>query len=195
MRHLLAKSLAILVIGVLIPTTALAVSVIRTKALAINVSIPLLFSYRVIQQPRNDAGFVSLEGQRVTEFGQAFQSGSRGLLADNKLAGSIFSSVGLGNIITVDYADNTHEDFVVTRLRHFQALSPTSPYSNFIDLATGDFYTTRDLFDATYGLKGILILQTCIAKDNEWAWGRMFIVGTYLEPYPLVVPPNHSRIR
>jgi len=178
-----ALKFIIIILGILFTTT------IRTKALVTNVSIPRLFSYQVVQQPKKDAGFVSLEGQRVTEFGQALiYGGSRGLLADNKLAGSIFSSVSIGNIITVDYADGTYEDFVVTRLRHFQALSPTSPYSNFIDLSDGRFYTASALFYDTYGLTGKLILQTCIVKDGDWAWGRMFIVSNYLDPYPIASP-------
>jgi hypothetical protein len=166
-----------------------------TEALVTNVSIPRLFSYAVVQQPRDDAGFVSLKGERVTEFAQALVYGrSRGLLADNKLAGSIFPVIGLGDRITIEYDDGTSEEYNVVRLRHFQALTPTSPYSNFIDLADGEFYTAAQVFHATYGIEGALILQTCIVKDNEWAWGRLFVIGKLIEPEPRPVYPDGRRV-
>ena len=137
-----------------------------------------IFSLIVVQQPKSKAGYVSEEPEKLTQFSMATKYGSQGFLAHNYLAGAYFSSLTVGSQITVTYADGSKQTFQVQEIRSFQATSPTSATSSFIDLATNKKLTATQLFMQTYGVKGNLILQTCIAKDNQSSWGRLFVIAS-----------------
>jgi hypothetical protein len=133
-------------------------------------------SYPVLQQPNGQASFVSSQDNVVTQFSTATQFNSIGIIAHNTLAGKQFFVLNQGQIITLVYGDGTLETYKVVEIREYQALSPTSPYSSFINLTDpGKTITYKELFFETYGLGNFLILQTCIAKWNTDSWGRLFI--------------------
>jgi hypothetical protein len=71
--------------------------------------------------------------------------------------------------------------YKVTSIVKFQALSPNSPSSKFVDLSTGDTLSASTLFKQVYGGDPHLVLQTCIAQDNEPSWGRMFVIAEPVE--------------
>jgi hypothetical protein len=135
----------------------------------------------VVQQPANQPGYVSSTAETITQFAAASNYGSTGLLAHNHLAGKHFFSITTGSILTVVYGDGQTRYYKVASVNQYQALSPNSPYSQFINLMQPDVVlSSSDLFYQTYGLGDVLILQTCIAKGNEPSWGRLFIIA---EPY------------
>jgi hypothetical protein len=134
-----------------------------------------LFALAVVQQPSGQAGYVSTAGNTATQFGMA---SGLGFLAHNYLSGSLFSYLYGGAPITVVYGDGHTQAYQVSQIRKFQALSPESPYSDFVDLASGSTLSATDLFYATYGVGGQVVLQTCISANGNSSWGRLFIIAT-----------------
>lgn len=134
-----------------------------------------LFALAVVQQPSGQAGYVSTSGSTATQFGMA---SGLGFLAHNYLSGSLFSYLYGGAPITVVYGDGHTRAYRVSQVRKFQALSPESPYSDFVDLASGSTLSASDLFYATYGVGGQLVLQTCISSNGNSSWGRLFVIAT-----------------
>ena len=134
-----------------------------------------IFALAVVQQPSGQAGFVSTSANTTTQFKMA---AGLGFLAHNYLAGSNFFSLSGGGVITVVYGDGSTKSYRVANIRKFQALDPDSPYSNFIDLATGEQLSASDLFYQTYGISGQMVLQTCISANGNSSWGRLFIIAT-----------------
>lgn len=144
---------------------------------------PLLFQAEILQQPSNAPGFVSTEETKLTQFNLASQYGVTALLAHNYLMGKNFFKIKQGDILTLIYGDKTVLEYRVEEIRRYQALSPSSPYSKFIDLADPNqsIITATDLFYEIYTQKGTLVLQTCIEKDGELSWGRLFIIAVPVE--------------
>lgn len=137
-----------------------------------------VFALPVVQQPQDQPGYVSSVDGQLTQFRMAQQFNSIGILAHNHLAGANFFSLQSGQVLTLVYGDGHLEIFKIAEIRDFQALSPTDPYSNFIDLSnTSVTLTATDLFMQTYGKGNVVVLQTCIAKDGEQSWGRRLIVA------------------
>lgn len=147
------------------------------KSVLRGVYVPDVMAYRVIQQPKNQNGYVSTIKGVVTQFGMASDYGTIGLLAHNFAAGSEFSKVLIGNTITVIYGDGTIKEFKVTKISRYQALQPNNSRSNFLDLETHEKLSAGTLFKSVYGGKAHLTLQTCIAQGKESSWGRLFIIA------------------
>ncbi len=90
------------------------------KSVLRGVYVPDVMAYRVIQQPKNQNGYVSAIKGVVTQFGMASDYGTIGLLAHNFAAGSEFSKILIGNTVTVIYGDGTikrihsHQDLQVS---------------------------------------------------------------------------------
>jgi hypothetical protein len=133
----------------------------------------------ITYQPSGNPGFVTTAPDSVTLFSTASNYGSIGLIAHNHLAGREFFEVEMNDEIYLIYGNGDVQKYVVSEIREYQALSPTSPYSSFINLAdTGRTITYRDLFFDTYGIGNRLVLQTCISRNNFDSWGRLFIIAT-----------------
>lgn len=141
-----------------------------------------VFALPVVQQPKGHPEFVNSIDGLVTQFGLATSFGSLGFLAHNTLSGKLFSYLNSGNAVIIVFGDGHFERYLVTGVRQFQALSPNSPQSNFVDLQTGDTLSAEDLFYETYGIQGNLILQTCISNNGVDSWGRLFVIAS---PQPM----------
>jgi hypothetical protein len=132
----------------------------------------------IIQQPANQPSFVSNENNVLTQFRMASQYGTIGLLAHNYLAGDHFFKILKGHDVILIYGDGKTKNFRIDDIQSYQALSPYSVYSNFIDLAApGKKMTSTDVFNRVYGQGNVLVLQTCIKVGNESSWGRIFLIG------------------
>jgi hypothetical protein len=139
---------------------------------------PGVMALPVVQQPAGQTGFVSNTPETITQFAAAGRYGSTGLLAHNTLAGRYFPILSDDSIIALVYGDGHTQYFRVTEVKQYQALSPTSIYSQFIDLGQPNItLTSTDLFRQTYGRGDVLILQTCIVNGDEASWGRLFIIA------------------
>src|SRR5512133_2745524 len=89
------------------------------------------FALPVVQQPADQPVYVSDKPGVVTQFGMAAQYGSTGLLAHNTLAGSVFSSLEVGQQIALVYGAGGVRFYTVKEIRRYRALQPESPYSFF----------------------------------------------------------------
>lgn len=144
----------------------------------VGVFVPGDLALRVVQQPAGNAAYVSNEAEVVTQFRMAQDYGVTGLLAHNTLSGELFFEVGEGELVVVVYGDLHTETYRVTSVRRFQALNPTSPYSNFVDLdQPGSKLSAADLFYQVYGQSGTVVMQTCITENGNDSWGRLFVIA------------------
>jgi len=141
------------------------------------VYVPDVLALPVVQQPAGDAGYVSDLPEAATQFSFAAQFEAVGLLAHNYLAGAIFSELAAGHEVRIVYGDGRVDDYIVSKIYRFQALSPDSPTSNFVDLDTGELYTSAQLFGLVYQGGDHVTFQTCIRGDGSNSWGRLFVIA------------------
>ncbi len=148
----------------------------RSENQLVGLIAPNHFNLPITQQPAGRADFVSNEPEVITEFSLSRQYGSIGLLAHNHLAGSHFSSLKENDLIVLVTSNKEYKLYKIEKIATYQALSPNSPYSNFVDLKNSSkILSAEDLFMEIYAHEDSLVFQTCIAKDNEPSWGRLFI--------------------
>jgi hypothetical protein len=141
------------------------------------VYVPDVLALPIIQQPASNAGYVSLEDGKATQFSLASKFGNIGLLAHNHLAGRFFSQLAVGNEVRLVYGNGKVEYFVIKEVLQFQALQPTSPYSTFHNLNKDETLTAEQMFKRVYVGDRHLTFQTCIAKDGVSSWGRLFVIA------------------
>ena len=145
---------------------------------------PELFALSIVQQPDGDHQFVSPRQSTATQFRLASRFGSTGLLAHNYLAGQDFSLLEKGQLLYLVYGDGQLAVFAVSETLRYQALDPNSPLSDFMRLRDGALLTTSELFAEVYHQDGSVVLQTCISRDQELSWGRLFIIAEPYSPMP-----------
>jgi hypothetical protein len=131
----------------------------------------------VVQQPSSNAGYVSTKDGEVTQFHMASQFGNVGLLAHNHLAGKSFSQLAVGQEIRLVYGDGKVETFIVSEVLKYQALQPNSPYSEFRNVNDSKTITAEQMFKRVYFGDRHVTFQTCIEKDGNLSWGRLFVVA------------------
>ena len=136
-----------------------------------------LFAFPVIQQPSSNAGFVSTTDNTLTQFSMASQFGNVGLLAHDNLTGQYFSQLVVGQSIQLVYGDGHIEYFRVSQVNSYQAVSPSSVNSDFIDLHTQEYLSANTLFVRVYAGSRHVTFQTCILKNGNPSWGRLFILA------------------
>lgn len=158
----------------------------------VGVFVNQTMALKVVQQPATNPGFVSSSPEVVTQFALASQYGTTGLLAHNTAAGQYFDEIHSGQRIILVFGNGDLKYFEVDQIRKFQALSPNNPYSNFTDLASsGKLLSVESLFYQIYQSKGNLVFQTCIAKDGELSWGRLFVIAHPIDaPTQLRISPT-----
>jgi len=139
-----------------------------------------VLAYSVVRQPSGNAAFVSENAGEVTQFALAAEYGSQAFLAHNYLAGASFFALSEGEIITVVYGDGSSQQYRIENIKRYQALSPDSTQSSFVDLETGKQLSASNLFRNTYNSDNTVVLQTCIAQDGISTWGRLFITAVPL---------------
>jgi hypothetical protein len=152
-------------------------------ALLTGVYVSGVMAYPVLQQPAADAGFVSTQPNAITQFRMAGQFNSIGLLAHDYLAGTVFPTLEKGSDIALVYGDGSMKYYRVYDVLRYQALSPSSPYSNFVDLSNKKQLSAEQLFFNIYGRGGsTLVFQTCISTEQVPSWGRLFVLAKPIEP-------------
>lgn len=137
-----------------------------------------ILDLQVVQQPEDNANYVSPNKNELTQFAAVSQHGNIGLLAHNYLAGRVFSRLMIGQNIHVLYSNGETEIFVITEILTYQALDPKSPYSSFQNLMDeNENLSVGEMFDRVYKGDRHLTLQTCIANDGISSWGRLFVIA------------------
>lgn len=136
-----------------------------------------LFALPVVQQPSNNAGYVSTAPDTLTQFSLAAQYGNVGLLAHNYLGGREFYLLMPGQPIELIYGDGHIASFMVSSIHRYQATAPTSMNSDFVDLDTNEYLTANQLFSRMYMGPSHVTFQTCITRNGNSSWGRLFVVA------------------
>jgi hypothetical protein len=145
--------------------------------LARGVYVPNHFALPITQQPYGSPGYVSSENDTLTQFRMANQYGNVGLLAHNYLAGQAFSELEVGDEVRLVHGDGTVEYFVVSEILSYQALQPNSVYSSFRDLETDEVLSVEKMFKRVFFGDRHVTFQTCIEKEGNLSWGRLFIIA------------------
>ena len=131
----------------------------------------------IVQQPADNAGYVSTTDGVITQFGMASKYGNVGLLAHNHLSGKLFSQLTAGQEVRIVYGDGRTETFVITEALHFQALQPTSPYSSFRNVDQNETLSAEQMFKRVYFGDRHVTFQTCINANGIPSWGRLFVIA------------------
>jgi hypothetical protein len=142
------------------------------------VYVPGVLALRVLQQPAGQPGYVSGKAGVATQFQMAADNGITGLLAHNYAAGKSFFNLAGGQEVRVVYGDGSVKTYIISAIYQYQALEPTNPAGDLVDLSNGAQVSAADVFYGIYSGDDHLTFQTCIAKDGNASWGRMFIVAT-----------------
>jgi hypothetical protein len=141
------------------------------------VYVPDVLAFPVVQQPVNNAGYVSYVDGELTQFGMPAQFGNVGILAHNNLSGRFFFDLAVGQEVRLVYGDGKVEYFVITQILKYQAFQPNSPYSDFRDLSNDEILTAEQLFKKVYTGDRHVTFQTCIAANGLSTWGRIFVIA------------------
>jgi len=141
-----------------------------------------LFALRVVQQPPNNTSYVAASQGVVTEFHSAKDVGNFGLLAHNYLAGKDFHLLSKNQEVYVIFGDGKIEKYRVNKILRYQTFEPKSTTSNFLDLDSGERLSSTQLFAKVYKGARHLTFQTCIDKDGEPSWGRLFVIAELSAP-------------
>jgi len=145
------------------------------------VYVPGILALRVQQQPKNNVSYVPSSAGIVAQFRMAAQSGTTGLIAHNYLSGRLFFELEIGQKIIIVYGDGSEKHYIVRDLQQYQALDPDSIYSDFHNLETNERFSSTDLFNRVYTGAHHVTFQTCITKDNNLTWGRLFVIADPLD--------------
>jgi hypothetical protein len=150
-----------------------------------------LFALPIIQQPDTNAGYVSTADNTLTQFGMASQFGNVGLLAHNYRSGQYFNQLLPGMKLKLIHGDGHIEYFLVAHVYRYRATSPFSVTSDFVDLDTQEYLTATDLFTKVYKGPRHVTFQTCISRDGNSSWGRLFVIAKpepLFSKMPLILP-------
>lgn len=132
---------------------------------------------RIVEQPRGKPEYVATRKDTLTNFQLASRYGSLGLLAHNFEAGKYFQELKIGDALRLMDGSGNSIPYCVKYIKRYQALSPRSPRSKFVDLETMEKLGAADVFKRVYMGDGTkVVLQTCIAEGKEEEWGRLFVI-------------------
>ena len=95
------------------------------------------------------------------------------LFAHVVLDGKYFSEIKMGNMLR--YYGGEWKDYRVHKIVISQALEPTSTTTHLV--IEGLTYSPTQINNMFFGDPEALVLMTCIRKENNWSWGRLFIVA------------------
>jgi hypothetical protein len=142
----------------------------------VGVYVPGLLALPIVQQPGDAPGYVSTQPGVATQFRMAKDYGTDALLAHNYLSGNLFFDLEAGQRVVLIYGDGRVRFYEIKERISYQAISPNSPYSNFIDLDNpGTILSAADVFLKNFGIGSQLVFQTCIESAGVESWGRLFV--------------------
>lgn len=142
-----------------------------------------LLASPITQPLKNFDGYISSDSNTLTQFMlPEARTGTNALLAHNYLAGGTFSKLSYGDRLLLVNGTSKVKIFEVSGLLKFQALTQKSPTSEFVNLASDERHTAREVFETVYDQNpSTLVLQTCIAKNGDLNWGRLFVISKQVD--------------
>ncbi len=145
------------------------------------VYVPGVLAHVVEQQPSGNANHITFQNDAVSQYQVAAAYDVVGLLAHNYLAGADFFDLAVGQEVRVVFGDGTHTAYRVDAIRRYEALDPHNPYSDFRDLETDAVVNSLDVFMQVYTGPHHVTFQTCIARNGNAFWGRLFVTATPIQ--------------
>ncbi len=139
--------------------------------------LPNKICLRIIQQPKNKDEFVSPIVGCVTQFRKPNLYGCLGILAHNYSSGKHFSDLKIEEIVEYIKDDKTKNFYKINKIEKYQALSPKNTKSQFINLETNQKLSYNQLFTKMFTKKNTMVFMTCIQKEEEMSWGRLFVMA------------------
>jgi hypothetical protein len=139
------------------------------------------FILPITQQPVDRNTYVSLEPGMLTQFGMASRNGVTGLLAHNYLSGALFFLLDVGQEIDVLYANGQIQHYQISEIMSFQKLRPSDLHSDYLDMQTGKFLSTSEVYRTVYRGQHHLALQTCLEQNGNLSWGLYFVIAIPLQ--------------
>ncbi len=141
------------------------------------VYVPEVLALSVWQQPTHKVNYVFPARGVVTQFGSAAQYGVVGLLAHDTSSGALFFRLQPGQVVWLVYGDGATRKYKVDTLYRYQTLKPDSVYSDLVNLDTQLTENVNEVFGKVYMGVDQVTFQTCIPRDGNTAWGKLFIVA------------------
>lgn len=138
---------------------------------------PGIFALPVIQQPKNKGTYVSNKRDYITQFAKAAENGTVGLLAHNYLSGALFYKLRPSQEVVVVFGDGSLHTYRITSIRQYQKLSPSDPHSRYLDLRSGQTFSSGQIFEEYYQRKHHLVFQTCLKSQRMLNWGLTFFTA------------------
>lgn len=136
-----------------------------------------LFALQVVQQPESYPAYVSRIQNSVTQFRLAARLGNVGVLAHNFLSGRYFFDLHPAQTVELVYGGGRIEVYRVTRVYRYRAVNPRSTNSDFIDMDSSERLSADQLFEKVYEGPRHVTFQTCITRDGNSSWGRLFVLA------------------
>jgi hypothetical protein len=149
----------------------------------------------VQQQPGAGPFYISGAPDVATQFRYAAYTNVIGLLAHNYLAGASFFNLSVGQEVWIIYGDGARQGYVVTEIYRYQALTPNSTRSEFLDLSTGEVLSSGQLYDRVYRGEHHVTFQTCIAENGLTTWGRLFVIARPVTDWTPPTEPESTPAR
>lgn len=144
----------------------------------VGIYVPGVLALPVGQQPQNNAGYVTRQADESTQFAMAGMYGTVGILAHNDLAGEMFYDIQMDQYAIVVYGDGRLEYYIIRDIQQYQALSPNSTFSEFVNLdGSNEQLSASDLFTRIYTPGQRLVFQTCLKANGDASWGRTFFIA------------------
>lgn len=156
------------------------------RNIVVGIYVPGKIALPVEQQPKGNAGYVTRDPNLATQFAMPNRYGTLGILAHNDLAGAEFPNIQINNYVVIVYGDGRLVYYTISEVQQYQALTPTSSTSDFINLdGSREHLSAAELFTRIYTTRGRLVLQTCITGNGDPSWGRMFLIGRHVSRQPI----------
>jgi len=124
----------------------------------------------IIQQPTGDYGFVSSAEYAVTEYNIPGGGNTIFLAHSFTETGRAILRLKIGDRVIID------KNYVVVRIYEFEAVKPTDGYSPMIYTETGETLSSSRALDMVFSNPEQVVFQTCIEKNYNPYWGRLFVV-------------------
>ncbi len=159
------------------------------------VYVPGVLAHTIVPQPEGNPTYISSAASTLTQFELASRYETIGLLAHNYLAGNDFFFLEEGQLLYLIYGDGRVGTYMIREFMRYQALSPQSVTSDFVDLESGQTLSASELFMKVFAGEGEVVLQTCIYSEGDASWGRLFIVAEPFDQYAPISMPHRLRFQ
>lgn len=134
-----------------------------------------LMATPVVQQPPGNFEFISNDPNTITQF-MLTTPEVIGLLAHNYLAGKLFFNINIGDSIFIIDGYGGVAEYRVIEIDSYQ-VTKIDGVVKYVDIHEYQELDTAQLFAKYYMGEKHLTLQTCITKDGDPVWGRLFITA------------------